>query len=356
MTYTPPTFGRFFGYTDDPTTGGSNSDLVLAAGTPFTGGHIPDITNTVPVASFNLDWGNGDLDYSNLITGVRPGPVMLPFKLQPVIQIGADTHRYMIERFFKLAMGGEGTITGTGPYVHPIKALGMGAGQLPTAMMQLIRDAINIKASGCVVESVDMTLDTAGTGTLAIEAHPLYAEIVTAATPTGVLTEPNVRPMLLRDMTVIFDGGSAEVGVDAFRFGFKNNNTYDRQVAGQCVVSKTLNAAVYKQWFPCYHRVVGRQTVTWGFDLKDSSQAHELRQIWRQVTGIVATAVDPTGTTDQVVINLPAGVLGSGGIAAGAATGDLGSTFNGQGYYDPTSGTDATLTVTNGRATAIAVI
>lgn len=362
MTYVPPTFRRYLGITDDPhSPSGSNADTVLAAASPFTGGHIPDITNVWPVVDYDFDWGNTDLDYSNLVTGVRPAPVLLPLGVLPKLTINAYAHRYVIERSAKLVMGAEGSITGTGPYVHPISGVPMGASQLPTAMAQILRDASNIKMSGLVFESVQMAFTPTGAGTVAIEAHPLYAEIIddhaSPTVPTGVQAEPNVRPMLLRDLSVIFDGGSVEVGISGFRFGYQNNNTYaGREVAGLCVVSKTLNGAGYKLWFPNYHRVTGRPKGTVGFDLIDPSVAHELRQVWRQVTAVVATLVDPTGTTDQVVFTLPASVFDVGGVGAGAATGDLPATFNGSFYYDPTSGTDATVTVTNGRATPIAVI
>jgi len=468
--YTPPSFRRYFAWTDDPTAGGSNADTVAAAAAPFTGGVIPDQTNTVPVENFNVQWGETDLDYSHLITGVRAGPVMLPFKSLPVLSLTADTHRYMIERLFKLVMGGEGTITSTntyevdsvalgaatagtfvlsflwngniyttaaiafnataaavasavlaatggpalpaggvvgsagplpaattltfaagmagpvtnqtitgtgltggtptftrttpgvgGRYVHPLTGAPIGTTSLPMAMAHTLRDALNIKLSGIAFESVEMTLDSQGPGKLVADAHPLYGQIIddhlAPTVPTGVLAEPTVKPMLLRDVQINLDGGSVFVGVNAFRFGFKNNNVYDRQVAGICVGQQILNGKTYKMWWPCYHRITGRQTVSWGFDLKDSDVATELRQQWRQVTSVVATAVDPTGTTDQVQITLPAAVLmGAGGIGQASATGDLPSSFNGQAFYDTVTGTDCTVAVTNSRATPISVI
>ena len=48
--------------------------------------------------------------------------------------------------------------------------------------------------------------------------------------------EPNTLPMLARDITVNFDNGTAEVGSAEFRFGWKNNSTYDRAVLGSASI------------------------------------------------------------------------------------------------------------------------
>lgn len=473
VSYVPPTMRRQLYMTDDPNSPtGSNADVVAAAGAPFTLGVIPDGSNLWTVENFDVDWGPSDIDYGHLITGNRAGPPMVPFKELPVLKIGGDSHRWLIERALKLCMGGEGAITGgavyevdslglggasagtvvvsfiwngnvyttaaipynasnaalqaallaaTGPgpalaagtitvsagplpaaatitysgatsgpitgqtatptgltggtvtytrttpgsgapYVHPIKGLGMGASQLPLAMAQCLRDALNIKLTGIAFESVECSFDSNGPGKVQIQAHPLYGQIIddhlAQTVPTGVIAEPNVQPMLLRDLVLKFDGGAtAKVGVSAFRFGYQNNNTYDYQTAGLCVVQYVgSDGRTYKQWFPGYHRITGRPTGTYGFDLLDSDQAVELKRQWRQVESFTATVVDPGGSTDQIAFVVPKGVPMSGGVGPAAATGRLSSQFNGQFFFDPATGTDCTVNVSNNRSTPIAVI
>ena len=238
--------------------------------------------------------------------------------------------------------------------MHPLSGKGFGTSQLPALLLQLIEDAVNRKFAGCIVESFELTAPAAGNdpATITAEIHPLYGQIiddhVSPTVPTGVNPEPYTLPMLARDMTVAFDGGTATIGISEFRFGWKNNNVYDNFVIGSCIGSQTLNGKTSKLWFPSYHRITGRQSVTYGYTLLDSAVGDELAMVWSQIRSLVATLVDPSGGSDQIAINLyQAMVNQDGGIPAVAATGRLSSTYSGKATYDPVAATDALVSVTN---------
>lgn len=243
------------------------------------------------------------------------------------------------------------------PFTHPISGQGFGASQLPLLMAQLIEDAINYKMTGLVVESFQIEVGPDGPGTITVEAHPLYTtminDVASPTVPTGINPEPGTLPMLARDMTLVFQNGSAEIGVSAFKFGWKNNNTYTRTVDGACVETVVLDGSSYKLWHPCYHRITGRQSVSWGFTLLDSAYKHEVAMEFSKVENVVAKLIDPSGGSDAMLITLPKAQSQSGGIPQAAATGDLSADFTGAAFYDPITATDCTVAITNNSSTAI---
>lgn len=472
--YTPAPYRRYFAITNDPNSpGGSNYDKIngntalgITADTVnFPSAAIPNVTNLWPVSAASIAWTPTRINLSNLVTGVRPGPAELPFKVIPTLSLTADSHRYIVEKIMKLTMGQEGTLTpavyevdslglgsatagtvviafvwngityttapvaynasnaalqtallaATGPGgqtlpagtitvtggplpaaatitysgamagpitgqtatptgltggtvtytrttsgtppVHPLTGLPFGNSQAPTAMAQLIRDAVNHKMVGIQFESFEAVFPHEGVGTITAEAHPLYVQQIddsgSPTVPTGVNPEPNTLPMLVRDATITFDGGSAEIGISELRFGWRNNSNYDRHVSGSCIAPQTLNGRNYKLWFPAYQRITGRQTVSWGFSLLDNSVAHELAAQWSQIRKIVATLVDPQGGSDQIQITLYQGIVDDGGVGPVAPTGDLPSAFNGQAFYDPVAAKDVLVNVTNNNSSPI---
>jgi hypothetical protein len=251
------------------------------------------------------------------------------------------------------------TVTRTTPgtaFGHPISGKGFGTSQIPTMLFHLIEDAINRKMTGCAIESFDIVMPNSGVGTISVEAHPLYATQIddsgSPTVPTGVNPEPYTQPMLARDMSVAFDGGSVRIGLSEFRFGWKNNSGYDHPVLGCCIESRTLNGRSYKLWHPDYHRITGRQTVTVGYTLLDSAVADELSMQWSQIRSVTANLVDPSGGSDAIGINLYQVQQQDGGVGPLAATGEIPSTYNGRAFYDPIAGSDALVTITN-RSSAV---
>lgn len=357
--YTPPPFQRYFGFTADPNSaaGGSNLETIAADTTGFPSGIIPDVTNTWPVTTANHDFTPTRISRADEVSSQRAAKPDIPFKVAPVHTWTVDAYRYTVEKALKYVMGTEGAVTGAGPYVHPLSPLPLGSTQLPSALVQMIRDAVNIKSSGVVLESVDLTFPFDGVGTCQIEAHPLYSELVTTAEPSGTLIEPAALPMVVRDATVVFDGGgSSAISVSQFSFGFKNNGNYARQIAGHCIDTKSIGAtAINRQlWFPYYHKVSARQTVTWGLNFLDTQQAQEVAALWGQIQKIVITITEPNTSANQIVFTLYATEIESGGVDALTATGDQTQAFTGNAFYSAGDGTDVAVAVTNTTSTVIA--
>lgn len=355
--YTPPPFQRYFAMSADPNSaaGGSNLETVLADTVGFPSGVIPDVTASWPDTTATFDWNPTRISRANEVSSVRAAKPDVPFKVAPVFNWTVDAYRYTVERALKYVLGAE-AITGAGPYVHALTPLPLGSTQLPSALVQLIRDSVNIKASGVVLESVDLAFPFDGSGTVQIEAHPLYATLPVTAAPTGVLSEPNALPMVIRDAAVVFDSGASNpITISEFRLGFKNNGNYDRQIAGHCIDANSIGATPINRqlWFPHYHKISARQTVTWGLNFLDTQQAQEVAAEWGQIQKIVVTIGEPNVAGNQIVFSLFATMLESGGVDALTATGDQTSSFNGNAFYSASDGKDVSVAVTNTLATAI---
>lgn len=355
--YTPPPFQRYFAFTADPNSaaGGSNLETIAADSTNFASGVIPDVTATHPVTTATHAWTPDRISRADEVSAIRAARPEVPFKVTPQLTWSAKAYRYLVEKYLKYGMGAE-ALTGAGPYVHTLTAAPFGASVLPSAMVQMIRDSVNFKYTGVVLESVNLAFGSDDAGTIEIEAHPLYAKLVTTAMPTGVAIEPGALPMVIRDAQVVYDGGaSAAIGVSNFTFGYKNNGNYNRQVSGHCIDTNTIGSpALLRQlWFPHYHKLSARQTVTWGLDFLDTQQAQELAVEWGQVQKIVVTIGEPGVAVNQVVFNLFATEIDDGGASALTATGDETASFTGGAFYSASDGTDVSVAVTNATSTAL---
>ncbi len=357
--YTPPPFRRYFGLTNDPNSaaGGTNLETMVADTVNFPTADIPDITNAWPVITATADWGKGVINRDNEVTGVRASRPPIPFKATPTIPFTVDAYRYTMEKALKSVMGAEGAITGAGPYAHPLSVLPFGAGIIPSLNLQIIRDSMHHKATGAVLESVECTFPFDGPGTVACEAHPLYMrqEPSTVAMPTGVIPEVNAQPILVRDATIVFDGGTSTIGINQFSFGVKNNGRYDWQSAGHCSEQRVVGTpGVLRQlWFPHYHKIIARHTVTFHVGFEDTQEIQETAMQWGQIQKVVVTLADPTVAGNSIVITQFATEIEGGGVDALTASGNQTAAFDGRGYYSASDGTDILVTVNNQSATPI---
>lgn len=469
--YSPPPFQRLLSLSADPNSaaGGTNLETMLADTTNFPGGDIPDVTSPRPVTTAMHEWTPSRINRANEVTGQRAARADIPFKVSPMLSWTVNAYRRDLEQSLKYAMGAEAAVTGSGPYTHTLNPIGFGSSIPPTLLVQLIRDAVNIKCSGVAIESAIVTFPFDGPGTIAVEGHPLYSRLESTPQPTGVALEPNALPMVLRDAFIVFDGGVSlpspglptltpsatggtlpaatnynyrisalnavgetipgpeavtaatttgatgsivvtwpavtgatgykvygrvqgveqllatvgavltytDVGTPApagaiptsnstaggilpisisqLMFEFKNNSNYERQVAGHCVDVKTVGAIprVTQLWFPHYHKMSARQTVTVGVNFLDTQLAQEIAAEYGQIQKIVATVAEPNAAGNQAQFSLFATELTGGGVDALTATGDQTSAFTGQGYYSSGDGSDVQVAITNTSATPI---
>jgi hypothetical protein len=367
--YTPPAVRRYFAVSPDPNSANGGTSLDQIAGNTsagitadtanFPAGVIPDVTAALPVTSANVAWNPTNITRDNEVTGYRASRTPIPLLRTPQVDFTADAYQYIVEKFLKYAMGSEGTIVGSvAPYTHPLSPIGYGSTIQPSFLMQLIRDNINHKMSGVALESVNLTFAPAAAGTISVVGHPLYVhqELSSVAQPTGVLTQPAAEPMLIRDAVVVFDGGATSaVGVSEFTFGYANNGKYDRQVSGRCIDTKTVGtpSLLRKLHFPAYHKISGRQAVTFGLNYLDVQEAQEIAAQWGQIQKIVVTVADPNSTTNLIRFTMYATELNGGGVDALQATGDQTAAFTGSAHYSASDGTDILVESVNSLATPI---
>lgn len=359
--YQPPAVRRYFALAKDPNSaaGGSNLETVAGDITNFPGGVIPDITAVLPVTTADFQWGRTNISRDNEVTGYRAGRPEIPFKVSPTVPFTAPAYRFAVEQVLKAAMGAEGTIGGTvAPFTHPLSPVAFGGGAQPSYMAQVIRDGINHKLSGVVIERATVNFPADGEGTVAVEAHALYAQqpAASVAMPTGVIPEPTALPYVIRDAAVVFDGGATSViGINRFQFDYQNRSTYERQVAGHCVdvLSVGTPPVQRKLWFPTYNKISGRHLVGVEVDFIDTQEAQEIAHHWGQVQKIVVTVADPLVGTNLIRFTLYATELNGGGVGPLAATGDLTNAFTGNAYYSSGDGSDVLVEILNQTNTPI---
>ena len=173
---------RLFGFNNDPNSamGGTNLEALAPP--------IADVTKFWPAHSANVAWNDVKINRNMEVRGRRAANPEIPFSMRPLVTATLPAYRSIAAKVLKCAMGVEGAIVGAapGPYTHPLTALGYGSSQfLPTLNLQVIRDALNHKATGCAVESATLTFPIGGEGTLEITANALYMQQVPASVPTS---------------------------------------------------------------------------------------------------------------------------------------------------------------------------
>jgi len=348
--------------TGAPTGGTFTLSFLYNGATYTTAGIAPSATAAAVAAAVQAATGGPALPANAVVGtgGSLPATVTLTFQ-------NGMTGPVTSQAFASSLTGGttpSGTFTRVtvgvvpGGFTHPLSAAPFGSGLLPSLNLQIIRDSVAHKATGAVLESVEITFPFDGSGTVTCESHPLYLrqEPSTVAMPTGVIPETAAQPMLIRDATVVFDNGATStIGISQFAFGVKNNSQYNRQVAGHCIDQKTLGTPglLRQLWFPHYHKISGRHTVTFGLNFLDAQEAQETAMQWGQVQKVVVTVADPLVPGNNIVFTLFATEVDGGGVDALQASGDQTAAFTGRAFYSASDGSDIQIAVNNQSATPI---
>ncbi len=228
-----PANKRMFGIADDAVSGGSEYD-------DLTAGAIPDASLFWPITGGNFNPGLGTLNRDNEARGRRARTAPEPFTAEPVFTIPVPLYRSVGEKVLKKLLGGTDTVTpgsGTGPQTHSIASLA--TGNLPAVHAQLVRDDLNHKGSGCVINSATFNLPFDDNASINLELLPLYAKHDAAAPPTAAFSGLSESTMKLRDAQAWFDGGNEvqTVGVGAATAG-----TFTLSFGGQTTAAIAYNA------------------------------------------------------------------------------------------------------------------
>lgn len=351
---------RQFGWTADDTAGGSNYDVIVAA--PFSG-TIPDATEWWPITGGTLDKGSTNINRDAEARGRRARTSQLPFQSAPTETIPVAAYHSIAKKVLKYALGREGTVTGAGPFTHPLRAVEYtdNVNYLPTVHTQLARDDLNQKMSGASINRVTFDFPLDGEATMEVEFHGLYQQHYGTAVPEPDFTLVSENPLALRDAQVFVDGSLTAIpDLQGFRIAWVNN-LFVKPYAGRNirVLSIGTPARTRKVWYPHLRKLGPAQDVTFGlvFGNTNSGQelAEEFQQIEKYVFEVVGDPLAPGPGTELLRFTIFNGSLTDGGAGPLAARDDLTSDFNGQAWFSEADGKDVLVEVVDGDNAAIAI-
>lgn len=340
---------------NDAAASGSSYDNVVTT----LAGTIPDATKWWPVTGGTLDKGTDRIDRSNEARGRRARTRPLPFRGGPGMTVPVRPYHSLVKVLLKYALGREGTITGAGPYTHPLRAVEYsdGVNYLPTAHVQLARDDLNQKMSGASLQRLTFDFPLDGDGSMEAEWWGLYQEHYASAVPAADFSGLSEEPMLLRDAQVFIDGsGTAIPDLQGVRFAWVNN-LRRRWYAGRNIKARSLGTPpkTYKNWYPEINKIGASQDVTFGLIFGDANSGQELAEEYAQVEKYVVELVGMpiTGGAELLRLTIFNGVLTEGGAGPLTAQDDLSSDFNGGVFYSEADSKDVLVEVVDDVATAI---
>lgn len=347
---------RAFGFVNDATAGGSEYDDLVA-------GAIPDANVFWPVTAGSVQKNADKITRDGEVRGRRARTAPLPFKQRPQMPITVPAYRTALEKVAKKTLGVEGAVTGDGtttPYTHPLSPLGFGAIALPAINAQLVRDDLNEKISGAVINGFNWSFPLDGEGTQELDIWGLYQAHFATAAPTPSYTGFSEDVFTLRDAKVFIDGsGIAVPDLEGFDFGF-TNNVEPKHYAGRNVVSKTLNTKKKKLWYPAEMKLTGETECTYSIQFGNTNTAQELAHDFGQIQKFVfECSAGPLGGalsafSELLRITIYAGEHADGGVDPISPRDDITARYEGGAFYSDADSADVKIEIVNDVATPIA--
>lgn len=271
---------------------------------------IPDADDLWPVTGANVDTNVTLLDRNEEITGFRGNPTPEEFRKDPRLTLNALAYPRLLETLIWYAMGSADIVTGSAPAARTHKATPMGysgSGLLPALFAEIIRDNQIDRLAGGWVNSVTVTFNLDGHGTVEAEIWGLY-HVSGSGGSIPVLTRNvrDIKTLKLRDLRAYFGGSPVVVpGVTGFSFTFNNNIVDDsdaRFAAGQSIDQLTdANGVLRRVWYPDQHFLGGSQTISGEINFSTVQQAEDVKHDLAQAEQLVAEVEGGLLATTPVV-------------------------------------------------------
>lgn len=346
-----PVIRRLFGIVDDATPGGQDYDT-LVLGSPT----IPDASTFYPVTGGNFDGGIERIDRNAEVRGYRANTAPLPFRGAPSMTIPVAAYRSVIEKVIYKAMGDVNT-TGAGPYTHTLTSIPFGSINLPAMHCQMIRDDLNIKMGGSVVNRVTLNFPLDGEGTAEFEAWGKWASDYDTAAPTVSFADLSANPFMLRDARAYINDSVTQIqDLQGLTFGFVNNLTR-KWYAGRNVEERVLSAPsgtnCRKLWWPSENKAQGAPDITYSIQFGNTVVEQEIRQWFSQVQKlefIFDGDTCQTGVPESMTITIFNGVNTGGGAEPLTARDDIPATFEGGAFYSLADASDVEIVIVSDTA------
>lgn len=345
------TIQREFGIKTDPTAGGSAYDVLTAGAVPDADTFFP----TLPGATLNK--GIVHINHDAWVFARRGRTKPVPLSSAPELTVDFPCTRAIVEKLFKKVRGGTDTVTGmASPYTHAIGQIGFGQ-TLPAVYAQLVRDDLNQKFSGAILERLELNFPLMEEGTCRANFWPLFYDQFVAAPPTAVYTGITEDVMMLRDAKIYIDGSASAIP-DLVGFTFHHENTAERKwYSGRNTVARSIGspAKTRKLWFPTENKIKADVDMGYGLTFGNVNTAQELAHDFAQIQKLVfeVTGAPITGGTELLRITIYGGVHSDATTDPMSKDGDLNTAVTGGAFYSDADAADVLIEVVGPNAAVI---
>jgi Phage tail tube protein len=345
---------RWLGLVDDPRSGGSDADWVVAHG--FT---APN--EYLPVTTADVNQGRAPSNRNNEVIGKRGNRAPKSFSADPRLTFECRAYPVHFKHLLRAAVSGTVTPTGTAPASITSAFRPVAADPLKTLQVWVVRESQIDRLSGCFVNTLTLNLSAAEEGTLTAELWPLYhqlGDLLGGASGLGAtLLTPSyaaaIDTLKLRDTVAYLKDGTVQVlNLSNLSITFDNGLIDDfesRFFAGKNVAvivdSGTGSPVSYRVWYPTKNKI-GPQAITGTMGFGDVRPDQDLLALLSQSQKVIVEASGgPAGTTPpakEMFRFTFDDVQWSGGDGAGPLVreGDIRSTYDFTAYVSGTTGND----------------
>lgn len=348
---------RWFGFIDDPTSGGSTFDDLAATA-------IAAPTTFVPVTSAQADAGLVQLNRDDEVRGRRANVAPISFASAPSMTLEARAYPKLVRSLVRKVLGGTIASVGTAPASIASTVGPLQSGNLPALICWLLREGQLDRLTGGIVEELEFNFPIDGEGTVSATIQGLYHDSddsAAAVDPDGTPAEaiPTAAytgygdTFMLRDASAFVGGALVEL-TDLAGFGLTfNNGLYDdmrsRFQPNHNVETVQIDGVTHRLWYPERHKI-GPQSVTGRIDFSDVQPSREIRRLVTHAEKLVfEVAAGPLGTTpaadEMLRLTLYKQVLTGGGAEPLQRESDQVSSYEFSAYLDESTNKDIEATL-----------
>lgn len=346
---------RSIGLKRDVVAAGSDYDKVVA-----------DNAGVIPAPDHWLSTTGGTFDKNierntreNVIRGFPGSPVPQPWSARPSFSIPVEGHFDTVARFIQQALGLAPVRTGAAPaaLTDTLKPLPLRTAVLaPRFHVQVVRDSLTYRASGCVVNSFNLSLPADDDASILVGLMGLYYQQRPSSESPGTpaFTLPP-RALRLADVSVFIDGALESVP-DVIEAGVSFEQNYEPKAYGGRNRVPDPDSPCFYVHMPAENRRRARRTVAPRLTLGQTSEVEEFKQDFSRAEKLVIEVEEcPIATTPAAVrmlrITLPANVWTGGGAGDLSADDDITSPLEGTAGYSEADGYDIMVEVVHNTPT-----
>lgn len=358
---------RWLGLAVDPTSGGTNYDLLSATESPVTPAKP---TLWIPAITANVDPGENQIDRNDEVRGRRGNTAPVSFSAQPGLTFESRAYPAVVVPILRRALSGEITSEGGAePKAKTSKWQSIQSGSLKAFFGWLLREQELDRTMGSVVSEFSLNLPIDAEGTITATLPSLYHDVQESSAPKEVggasisewppstdYTPEGRNTYKLRDAKAFRGAGEGvEIpNLSGVSITFNNGLITDAQSVfkpGHNIQRSTVGEQEYRLWYPNRH-VIGAQNITGTLNLSGVdavAEAHRLLRVAEKL--VIEVAAGPAAGVEPAAEEMLRIILSKHAPAGGGPDplvreGDQRASIDFIGAIDDATNTDIEVQVT----------